>query len=303
VGSGSFLAPDHEYPSHIELTLTAIDSRGLTAKQTLLLDPRAVELSIDSNPPGVELGAGVVAGQPAPIDLTVISGAQVALSAPASVTIDGREYFWRSWSDGGSREHTVLADTSQTITALFTPEQHQLTITPAGNGSGSVSSDPAGIDCGSTCSASFDHGTEVLLSGTPDPGSEAVLWSGCDQVTGGGECEVEIDAARAVTATFTLEKHELPTPEIPRPPIPAATISTHPAKQTKSSVAHFTFFSSQAGNGFLCRLDSGPLKACRSPRTFRHLKPRRHSFIVIPVAPDGSAGDLARFSWRVKPKG
>ena len=469
VGSGSFLAPDHEYPSHIELTLTAVDARGLAAKKTVSIDPRAVELSIDSNPPGVELGAGVVAGQPAPIDLTVISGAQVALSAPASVTIDGREYFWRSWSDGGSREHTVLADTSQTITALFTPEphqltitpagngsgtvssdpagidcgsscsasfdhgtevllsgtpdpgseavlwsgcdqvtgsgecevevdaargvtatftleqhqltitpagngsgtvssdpagidcgsscsasfdhgtevllsgtpdpgseavlwsgcdqvtgsgecevevdaargvtatftleQHQLTITPAGNGSGTVSSDPAGIDCGSSCSASFDHGTEVLLSGTPDPGSEAVLWSGCDQVTGSGECEVEVDAARGVTATFTLEQHQIPAPEMPRPPIPAATISAHPPKRATSSTARFAFFSSQAGDGFLCRLDSGRLSACRSPLVFRHLKPRRHTFAVIPVAPDGTPGEPARFRWRVKTKG
>jgi glucose/arabinose dehydrogenase len=302
VGSGSFLAPDHEYPSHIELTLTAVDSRGLAAKKTVSIDPRAVELSIDSNPPGVELGAGVVAGQPAPIDLTVISGAQVALSAPVSVTIDGREYFWRSWSDGGSREHTVLADTSQTITATFTLEQHELTITPAGNGSGTVSSNPAGIECGASCSASFDHGTKVLLSGTPDPGSEAVLWSGCDQVIA-GECEVEIDAARGVTATFTLEQHELATPEIPMPPTPAATISAHPPKRTTSSTARFAFFSSQAGDGFLCRLDSGRLRACRSPLVFRHLKPRRHTFAVIPVAPDGTPGEQARFRWRVKPSG
>jgi hypothetical protein len=106
-----------------------------------------------------------------------------------------------------------------------------------------------------------------------------------------------------VTATFTLEQHQIPAPEMPRPPMPAATISSHPAKLTVSSTARFAFFSSQAGDDFLCRLDSGRLRVCRSPLVLRHLKPRRHTFAVIPLAPDGSAGDLARFSWRVKPKG
>ena len=30
VASGSFVAPDHEYPSHLELSVTATDTAGLT---------------------------------------------------------------------------------------------------------------------------------------------------------------------------------------------------------------------------------------------------------------------------------
>ena len=42
VASGSFTAPDHEYPSYLELTLTATDSQGLTDSKTVQLDPETV---------------------------------------------------------------------------------------------------------------------------------------------------------------------------------------------------------------------------------------------------------------------
>ena len=44
--------PDHDYPSYIELTLTATDSRGLAATETVTNRPRTVELTIDSEPAG-----------------------------------------------------------------------------------------------------------------------------------------------------------------------------------------------------------------------------------------------------------
>jgi hypothetical protein len=185
---------------------------------------------------------------------------------------------------GGECE--VQIDAARSVNASFTLEKHQLTITHSGNGSGSVSSAPAGIDCGQTCSASFDHGTEVALTANPTPGSEPVAWTGCDQVTPSGECEVQIDAARSVNASFTLIT-------------PVATIGAHPPKRTTSSAARFAFSASQAGKGFLCRLDLERLKACHSPLTYRHLKPSRHRFTVIPLGLDGVAGRRATFRWRV----
>src|SRR4029079_8616431 len=44
VASGSFEGPDHEYPSYLELTLTATDSKGLSASVTERLDPKTVDL-------------------------------------------------------------------------------------------------------------------------------------------------------------------------------------------------------------------------------------------------------------------
>ncbi len=122
VGSGSFAAPDHDYPSHIGLTLTATDSRGLTAKQTVELDPRTVELTIASNPLGITLGAGLLSA-PAPFPLTSIEGSNVVLSAPASAQLGGEAYAWQSWSDGGGRVHAVVADGSATYTATYAKVQ------------------------------------------------------------------------------------------------------------------------------------------------------------------------------------
>jgi glucose/arabinose dehydrogenase len=111
VASGSFLAPDHDYPSRIELTLTAVDSRGLVAKRSVEIEPRTVDLTIASNPPGVNLTAGQLTG-PAPFGLRVIRGSEVVLSAPANALLGGASYPWLSWSDGGARLHSFTADRS-----------------------------------------------------------------------------------------------------------------------------------------------------------------------------------------------
>lgn len=74
------------------------------------------------------------------------------------------------------------------------------------SGSGTVSSVPAGIDCGGECAAEFPEGTTVTLHGEPAGGSEAPIWTGCDAVEA-GDCKVTMGAARTVTATFLLGWH------------------------------------------------------------------------------------------------
>ena len=76
-----------------------------------------------------------------------------------------------------------------------------LTVNRAGTGSGTVTSDPPGIDCGATCSASYASGTVVTLTATPDLVSIFNGWSGCDAVSG-TTCTVTMGAARSVTAHF-----------------------------------------------------------------------------------------------------
>jgi glucose/arabinose dehydrogenase len=51
--SGSFTAPDHEYPSYLELRLTARDSGGLTTTVSRRLDPRTVALTFQTTPGGL----------------------------------------------------------------------------------------------------------------------------------------------------------------------------------------------------------------------------------------------------------
>jgi hypothetical protein len=62
----------------------------------------------------------------------------------------------------------------------------------------------AGIDCGATCSATFDAGTSLTLAATPSPGSAFTGWSG-GGCTGTGTCRVNTGISeQTITATFRL---------------------------------------------------------------------------------------------------
>jgi len=74
---------------------------------------------------------------------------------------------------------------------------HQLSVNVAGNGQ--VVSTPAGIDCGSTCTASFAAGMQVQLTATPATGMQLSAFSGA---CSGSTCSVILNADTAVTVTF-----------------------------------------------------------------------------------------------------
>lgn len=77
-----------------------------------------------------------------------------------------------------------------------------LTVTKSGTGMGTVSSSPSGINCGSTCLVGYNIGTAVTLTASPSGGSTFTGWGGA--CTGTGVCVVTMDAAKSVTATFTV---------------------------------------------------------------------------------------------------
>ena len=77
------------------------------------------------------------------------------------------------------------------------PVNFLLTVTKVGNGT--VTSNPAGIDCGTTCSETFVSGTSVTLTATPSAGNTFAGWSGdCSGTT----CTLSMTAAKNVIATF-----------------------------------------------------------------------------------------------------
>ena len=71
--SGSFTAPDHDYPSYLEIRLTATDSSGLTDTKSVQLDPKTVSLSFASGPSGLQLVVGS-SSTATPFARTVIVG-------------------------------------------------------------------------------------------------------------------------------------------------------------------------------------------------------------------------------------
>ena len=90
--------------------------------------------------------------------------------------------------------------------ALFGPvtateaQIFDLAVSSAGTGGGTVTSSPAGVDCGTTCTATFSGSTVVTLSAAPNAASVFAGWSGA--CSGLSTCVVTMDAAKSVTATF-----------------------------------------------------------------------------------------------------
>ena len=98
----------------------------------------------------------------------------------------------------GEREGGVFS-----IQIATAPANQTLVVQKSGTGTGMVSSNPGGIDCGSTCFHDFANGTEVTLSATPVPPAIFAGWSG-GSCSGTGACVVSMIAARLVIATFDL---------------------------------------------------------------------------------------------------
>jgi hypothetical protein len=76
-----------------------------------------------------------------------------------------------------------------------------LTVIKSGTGTGTITSDPSGIDCGSTCSYQFAFGTNVTLTATPDSGSVFGGWFG-DAIGTNTTTTITMDSDKSVIATF-----------------------------------------------------------------------------------------------------
>ncbi len=119
IASGSFAAPDHEYPSYLELQLTATDSGLLTSTTSVNLNPQTTTLTFQSVPTGLQLASGTL-GQAAPFTQTVIVNSQNTIVAPTPQGAYPAIWEFASWSDGGAQSHTITAGAAPaTYTATF----------------------------------------------------------------------------------------------------------------------------------------------------------------------------------------
>lgn len=181
-----------------------------------------VQLGAPTGPAGPTLASltpnSVAAGGPA-FNLTVagsgfVSGSTVNWNGAARPTTFGStsqlsaQIAAADVAAPGTASVTVVnagAPVSNALPFTVTPAQVPrytlgVSIAGAGANNGSVASNPAGISCGNTCSASFNSGTPVTL--TPRAVGRGLFagWSGA--CTGTGTCTVTMDGNKAVTATF-----------------------------------------------------------------------------------------------------
>ena len=150
--------------------------------------------SVTSNPTGLNCGATC----------------SVDFYKDAAVTLTATGAGFTGWSGActGTGSCVVMLNANTSVTATFTvvPGNANLTVTKAGNGAGTVTSSPAGLDCGAACSAQLVQGT-VILTANAANGSTFAGWSagtGNATCTGTNTCGIPLTVDSTVTATFTL---------------------------------------------------------------------------------------------------
>ena len=132
VKSGTFVAPDHEYPSHLKLSLTVIDSGGRSTTVSREIYPKTVTITLKTQPTGLTVGLNEASGTGA-LSATVIVGSANSITAGAPQLLNGLTYTFASWSDGGALSHEVVAGTSSaTYTATYAAVFSDIASTPFG---------------------------------------------------------------------------------------------------------------------------------------------------------------------------
>ncbi len=94
--------------------------------------------------------------------------------------------------------------------------KYTLSVSKSGNGSGTITSNPSGINCGSTCSANFDSGKSITLTAAPSSGSNFVGWSGACSGTS-LTCVVIMNSNKSATAEFKKSESTVVCPELKYP--------------------------------------------------------------------------------------
>jgi hypothetical protein len=118
-------------------------------------------------------------------------------------------------SFGTTNPVTVNMDAAKDCMATFAePTPLGLKVSKAGTGIGTVTSNPAGIDCGNVCSAVYPYNTVVTLTAIAAPGSVFAGWTGgCSgslptatmTLTNSGSCTAIFNLQPKVTLKVSVE--------------------------------------------------------------------------------------------------
>ncbi|HEY1434688.1 MAG TPA: PKD domain-containing protein, partial [Thermoanaerobaculia bacterium] len=201
VAGGAFIAPDHEYPSYLEIQLTATDSGGNPASTSVFLQPQTVTLQFQSVPPGLQLSVGTFAGA-TPFAHTVVVGSANGVNAPSPQGTYPVIWQYVSWSDGGAQSHTVTAGAPATYTASyasFADLSIGMTASPPDACEGSPITYTLQV-----ANAGLSQATSVSVVDTLPAGAALVSASGAGWACGGASPVICTLAALDVTAAAPI---------------------------------------------------------------------------------------------------
>ena len=181
------------FPTDCQVTMSR--ARDVTASFS-----NATQLSLTVNKAGN--GTGTVTSSPAGIDCGVTCSASYVQNTLVNLqALADSSSTFTGWAGAcsGTGACQVTMDAAKSVTATFAGP----ILSVSKSGSGTVTSTPAGIDCGATCSASFSPNQLVTLNASPAAGSNFAGWTGA--CSGTGSCQVTMDFAKSVSASFSVQ--------------------------------------------------------------------------------------------------
>jgi hypothetical protein len=112
-------------------------------------------------------------------------------------------------STGPTRGRVYVTSGNSEKASIFaygpTAPADTLALAKTGVGAGTVKSEPAGIACGTACTAEYNVGEAVTLTAVPDPGSALAGWSvngSPATCPGTGACQLSLSSDTEVIAEF-----------------------------------------------------------------------------------------------------
>ncbi|MHA2647234.1 MAG: InlB B-repeat-containing protein, partial [bacterium JZ-2024 1] len=180
--------------THPTTQVTLDSARNCTATFKILRTLSVItngQGSVSSNPAGVSC--------PSDCSEPYLTDSLITLTATPA---DGWTFAnWTGDCSGSDPSTSVNLNTDKTCAANFVQLWYDLSLTV--NGQGSVSSNPAGINCpAGNCTASFPSYTLVTLTATAFPGWVFAGWSGACSGTS-PSLQVTLNTPKACTATFS----------------------------------------------------------------------------------------------------
>ncbi len=142
---------------------------------------------------------------------SVSPGSAVSFSANISGLTSGTNYAYCALGSNGSLKSSGGSALNAYGSGMHFTTPYNMSVSVSGPGS--VTSDPAGINCAPTCSANYSPNTRITLTAHPSPDKILQSWGGGTCSGSSNTCAFYINedknGSKTITATFVCAPHNL----------------------------------------------------------------------------------------------